>query len=69
MLQEHFAFEVHFKKSTKISSKTVEEVTAVLKTVHFLKSINVTDNGTKKVPRYCPTLHERHGTNTVAAVS
>ena len=26
------------------------------KTVHFLKSIDGTDNVTKKVPRYCPTL-------------
>jgi len=50
-----FLLKVYFKKVTEISSKTAKKVSTVPKTETFLKSIVVTDNGTKKVPRYKST--------------
>ena len=36
--------------------KSAKKVSTVPKTVQFLKSSDGTDNGTKKVSRYCPPL-------------
>ena len=51
---------VYSKKVTEISSKTVEKVTTVPKTIYFLKvstvPITVLKTYRVAVPRYCPTL-------------
>jgi len=40
-------------------SKTVKKVSTVPKTVHLKKSIDVTDNGTKKIP-FCPPMLNKY---------
>ena len=43
--------------------KSAKKVSTVPKTVQFLKSNDGTNNGTKKVPRYCPPLFRMKCTN------
>ena len=47
------AFKIRSKKVTELSSKTVKKISTVgpPNTVRFLKSIDVSDHSTEKVPR------------------
>jgi len=56
-----FLLKVHFKKVTEISSKTAKSIDDI-KNGTFLKIIDVTDNGTRKVPRYSTEVQKCRGT-------